>query len=290
VPAPGRPPSPIIRLDPPIRQPDGTPARHGTRHPPPRSGSRAPGEPSLTSCDAGSGSASGASFAPPCDDLYRGDDWPCVLLNGRLVSCLGQTSCRPLSGGVWKPGIITDGPGPLKVILERIAHHGQMARAIGQSGAGIGGVYVKAEAPPLPGPRDCPGVATAGRPGTERTLAPGIARNGPPPRPSPSARPLRHPEPTPIGRGGVGPTAGSSPLAVSGPRPGGAPAIPFLARSHGQDPPSRGPPGPSRIAPAAAHSRRKRGPGQQPGDLFLDEIEFFLRLNIIYLKEDYTIT
>src|SRR5271166_4209059 len=32
------------------------------------------------SCDDGSGCASGVSCGRPCDGLYLGDDWPCVLL------------------------------------------------------------------------------------------------------------------------------------------------------------------------------------------------------------------
>jgi hypothetical protein len=40
----------------------------------------------VTSCGGGSGSASGASYDRPSDDLFRGGDWPCVPLNGNRTA------------------------------------------------------------------------------------------------------------------------------------------------------------------------------------------------------------
>src|SRR5690242_10016777 len=64
----------------------------------------------LIACGAGFGCASGASCGRPCGDLFLGDGWPCVLLNGRRGSTVDHT---PIVGS-GKPRIIPDPPARLK--------------------------------------------------------------------------------------------------------------------------------------------------------------------------------
>src|SRR5262249_18730141 len=41
--------------------------------------------PGFTSCGGGFGSASGASYDPPCGGPFLDGDWPCVLLGSTIV-------------------------------------------------------------------------------------------------------------------------------------------------------------------------------------------------------------